>query len=74
VQCNAKIKEQYQVNILNRFAALDDLGDNVDINRAWENVRLNIKISAQTSLTNNVQNYWIKEYTVNCSGCKILAK
>jgi hypothetical protein len=29
-------KEQYQVEISNRFAALGNLDDEVDINRAWE--------------------------------------
>jgi hypothetical protein len=43
---NAEIKKQYQFKTLNRFAALEYLDDNVDINRAWENVRENIKISA----------------------------
>jgi hypothetical protein len=32
-------KEQYRVEILNRFAALEKLDDEVDINRAWETIR-----------------------------------
>jgi hypothetical protein len=28
-------KEQYRVEISNRFAALENLADEVDINRAW---------------------------------------
>jgi hypothetical protein len=32
-------KEQYQVEISNRFAALENLDDDVDINRAWETIR-----------------------------------
>jgi hypothetical protein len=31
-------KEQYRVEISNRFAALGNLGTEVDINRAWEAV------------------------------------
>jgi hypothetical protein len=31
-------KEQYRVEISNRFAALENLNDDVDINRAWENI------------------------------------
>jgi hypothetical protein len=40
-------EEQYGVEISNRFAALENLDDEVDINRAWETVRQNIKISAK---------------------------
>jgi hypothetical protein len=31
--------EQYQVTVRNKFAALKNLEDNGDINRAWENIR-----------------------------------
>jgi hypothetical protein len=34
----------------NRFAALGTLNDNEDINRAWENIKDNIKTSAKVSL------------------------
>jgi hypothetical protein len=37
-------KEQYRVEISNRFAALGNLDDDVDINRAWETIREDIKI------------------------------
>jgi hypothetical protein len=40
------VEEQYQVIIRNKFAALE----NRDINRAWGNIRENIKISAQEIL------------------------
>jgi DNA repair ATPase RecN len=43
---NVEGKEQYWVEISNRFAALKNLEDDVDINRAWETIRQNIKISA----------------------------
>jgi hypothetical protein len=43
-------KEQYHVEITNRFVALKNLDDEVDINRAWETIRENIKISAKESL------------------------
>jgi hypothetical protein len=49
-----EVREQYQVKILNRFAALeklnDDDDDDVDINRAWESIRENIKSSSTQSL------------------------
>jgi len=40
----------YQIKIPNRFAALEDLSDSEDINRAWENVKENIKTWAKESL------------------------
>jgi len=36
---DVEVKEQYQVKISNRFAALENLDDDVDINRAWESIR-----------------------------------
>jgi hypothetical protein len=33
-------KEQYCVEISNRFAALENLDTEVDINRAWETIRI----------------------------------
>jgi hypothetical protein len=42
-------KEQYQVTIKNKFAALENLDDDGDINRAWDTIRENIKISAKES-------------------------
>jgi hypothetical protein len=43
-------KEQYRVEIKNRFAALENLDPAVNINRPWETIRENIKISAKVSL------------------------
>jgi hypothetical protein len=37
-------KEQYRVEVSNRFAALEDLDAEVEINSAWETIRENIKI------------------------------
>jgi hypothetical protein len=44
---DAEVKEQYQVKFTNRFAALENFDDNMDMNRAWENIRENIKTSAK---------------------------
>jgi hypothetical protein len=44
------VKEQYQLTIRNKFAALENLEDSGDINGAWDNIRENIKTSAQESL------------------------
>jgi hypothetical protein len=43
-------KEHYRVEILNRFAASENVDDDLDINRAWETIKENIKISAKVSL------------------------
>jgi hypothetical protein len=43
-------KEHYRVEISDRFADLENLDNYVDINRAWETIRENIKISAEESL------------------------
>jgi hypothetical protein len=43
-------KEQYHVEVSNRFAALEDLGTEVEINSAWKTIQENIKISAKESL------------------------
>jgi hypothetical protein len=43
-------KEQFGLEVSNRFAALEDLDTEVEINSAWETIRENIKISAKESL------------------------
>jgi hypothetical protein len=43
-------KEQFCVQVSNRFAALGDLDTEVEINSAWETIRENIKISAKSGL------------------------
>jgi hypothetical protein len=40
-----EVKEKYQVTIKNKFAALENLDNNGDINKAWETIRENIRIS-----------------------------
>jgi hypothetical protein len=47
---DAEVKEQYQVKTRNRFADLETFDDNVDMTRAWEYIRENIKTSAKDSL------------------------
>jgi len=42
-----EVRKQYQIEITNRFAALENLSDDEDINRAWENINENIKTSAK---------------------------
>jgi hypothetical protein len=43
-------KEQFHIEVSNRFAALEDLDAEVEINSAWKTIRQNIKISAKESL------------------------
>ena len=45
-----EVSKQYQIEITSRFAALENLSDGKDINRAWENIKENIKTSATDSL------------------------
>ena len=44
------VKEMCQIEIRNRFAALENLYGDKNINRAWENIKENIKTSARESL------------------------
>ena len=48
-----EVRKQYQITrkILNRIVALENLGDSEDINRAWENLKENIKTSAKEGLS-----------------------
>jgi hypothetical protein len=43
-------KEQYHVEFSNRFTALENLNNMLDINSAWETSRENIKMLGQDSL------------------------
>jgi len=45
-----EVREQYQIEITNRFAALENSGDDEDVNRTWENIKENIQTSAKESL------------------------
>jgi len=45
-----EVRKQYQIEIMDRFPSLENLSDGEDINRAWENIKENIKTSAKESL------------------------
>jgi hypothetical protein len=45
-----EVTKQYQIELSNRFTALENLSDSEDKNRAWENIKENIKTSANESL------------------------
>jgi len=45
-----EFRKQYQIEISNRSVALENLSDNENILRAWENIKEHIKTSAKESL------------------------
>ena len=45
-----EVKEKYQIEITNRFVALENLDVYKDVNRSWEIIKENIKTSAEESL------------------------
>ena len=45
-----EVREQYQIEITNRFAALENSDEDEDVNRTWENIKENIQTSAKESL------------------------
>jgi len=45
-----EFRTQYQIEITNRGAALENLSDGDEINKAWVNIKENIKTSAKVSL------------------------
>jgi len=45
-----EVRKQYQIEITNRLAAMENLNGSEDINSAWENIKDNIKTSATDSL------------------------
>jgi hypothetical protein len=73
-------KEQVRVEVSNRFAALEDLDTEMEINSAWETIRENTKISAKESLGYfelKKHKPWFDEgcsNKLNCSGCSIQVK
>ena len=45
-----EVREQYQIEITNRFAGLENLDNDEDVDRTWENIKENIQTSAKESL------------------------
>ena len=45
-----EVRKQYLIEITNRFAALENLSDDEDINKAWESIKENVKTSAKESV------------------------
>ena len=42
-----EVKEQYHIECSVRFAAVENINDSEDINRAWEDIKENIETSAK---------------------------
>jgi hypothetical protein len=45
-----EVRKQYQIEITNKFAALENLKNNGDINRTWQNIKENIQTSVRESV------------------------
>ena len=45
-----EVKEKYQIEITNRFQALENLNVDEGVNRVWENIKENLKTAAKESL------------------------
>ena len=45
-----EVRKRHQIEISNRFAALENLFHSEDIHRAWENIKDNIKTSGEWNL------------------------
>jgi len=43
-------RKEYQIKMSIRFAGLENLSNNEDINRVWEKIKENIKTSSKSSL------------------------
>jgi len=42
-----EVREQYHMEITNKSAALENLKDDEDLNRTWENIKEDMKTSAK---------------------------
>jgi len=63
-----EVRKQYQIEITNRFATLENWNEDEDVNRIWGNIKHDIQISAKESVGMHEwkqQNPWFDE---ECSG------
>jgi hypothetical protein len=51
-----EVKKEFQIKLSNRFAALENLNNSEDINRAWENVKENIKMNGSSINSGLIKN------------------
>lgn len=77
---NAEVKEHYQVEICNSFAAFEDFGDKVGIQRPLKYFRQNVSISAKQTVDSyelkqqNTKKYCIKGSRLNLGVCGLYDK
>ena len=81
-----EVREHNQIEITNKFAALENLNNDEDVNRIWEHIKENIQTSAKESLGLHELNqnnpwfdeeclvFWINGSGLNCSGYRIQDK
>ena len=81
-----EVRKQYQIEITNRVATLENVSEDEDINMAWESIKENIKNSVTESLGMHEMkqhNPWFDEECLGildqrkrakCSGYRILVK
>jgi len=50
-----EVRKQYQIEITNRFAALENISDSEDINRAWQDIKRILKPQVEQLLCNYLQ-------------------
>jgi len=82
----AEVREHYQIEITNRFAALENLNDEEEMYRTWEHIKENKNSSAKESLGLHELNqnkhcfdeeclgFWVVGSGLNCSGYRIQDK
>jgi len=46
----SEVREEYQIDITNRFASLENANVDEDVNRTWENIKENMQTPAKESL------------------------
>jgi hypothetical protein len=83
---DVEVKEKYQVEISNIFAASESLDESFDINNAWEGIRENIKTPPKDNLRYQKLKHnkpWLDDECsklihngsrLNYNGCKIQTK
>ena len=68
-----EVREHNQIEITNRFAALENVNDEEDLNRTWEHIKENIQTSAKESLGLHELNQnkpWFDEECLGLFGSK----
>jgi len=81
-----EVREHYQIEITHRFAALENVKDEGDVNRSWEHIKENTQTSAKESLglyelnqnkpwfDEECLGFWSEGSGLNCRGYRIQDK